>query len=76
MNLFEKLGNALLSRLAPEATAEAACGSCVAGCQYVQNKCSGAYLYKRCCCIGQTGSTCWYCPTGECSAWQLCGAYC
>ncbi|MFF4263490.1 hypothetical protein ACFY7Y_00355 [Streptomyces virginiae] len=75
MKLLTRMGDALLGRLAPEATATAVCGDCSAiemGCGYKQNKCSGAYLYKRCCCTG----SCANCSAGVCGPWQLCGAYC
>ncbi|MEU9032975.1 hypothetical protein AB0D46_36835 [Streptomyces sp. NPDC048383] len=45
MKLLTRMGDALLGRLAPEATATAVCGDCQAiemGCGYKQNKCSGA----------------------------------
>ncbi|MFD8974197.1 MULTISPECIES: hypothetical protein [Streptomyces] len=66
MNLFTRLGTAILDRLAPE-TSAAAASPCTSGCNgYIkQTKCVGATLYVRCCSLFE-----------NCSAWYSCGPQC
>ncbi|MFE1553241.1 hypothetical protein [Streptomyces sp. NPDC058718] len=68
MNLFSKLGNAMLNRLAPETSATAGWSACTSCGEYLaryQSKCVGATLYARCCH-----------SNGDCSQWFNCGPQC
>ncbi|MFE6765661.1 hypothetical protein [Streptomyces sp. NPDC057689] len=66
MNLFTRLGNTILDRLAPE-TSAAASSPCTIGCNgYMkQTKCVGATLYVRCCKLFD-----------NCTPWYSCGPQC
>ncbi|MGW9037502.1 hypothetical protein ACWGQ4_21455 [Streptomyces sp. NPDC055721] len=67
MNVFTRLGNAMLHRLAPETSATAgwsACTSCGEWLASYQSKCVGATLYARCC------------SPYNCSEWFNCGPQC
>ncbi|MEU6621744.1 hypothetical protein ABZ926_13355 [Streptomyces litmocidini] len=68
MNLFSRLGNALLDRLAPE-TSAAAGYICSYGCgsgYFKETQCIGPKMYVRCC---QGGG-------GYCGGWEYCGYQC
>ncbi|MEU9719401.1 hypothetical protein [Streptomyces sp. NPDC047976] len=69
MTLFTRLGNSILDRLAPEASA-AGYNVCTYGCfDYVkQTKCVGATLYIRCCHPNF--------PVEMCPNWTSCGPQC
>ncbi|MEU8526365.1 MULTISPECIES: hypothetical protein [Streptomyces] len=67
MSLFNKLGNAMLNRLAPEASATAgwsACTSCGEWLARYESRCAGSSLYARCC------------SPYNCSEWFYCGPQC
>ncbi|MFE6765662.1 hypothetical protein [Streptomyces sp. NPDC057689] len=67
MNLFTRLGNTILDRLAPETSATAAwsaCTSCGEWLARYESKCVGATLYARCC------------SHYNCSEWFSCGPQC
>lgn len=71
MSLFTRLGNAMLHRLAPEASATAAWSACTSCGEYYaryQSKCVGATLYARCC--GRTYAD------DDCTGWYNCGPQC
>ncbi|MEU5980124.1 hypothetical protein [Streptomyces sp. NPDC047315] len=74
MKFLNRLGDTLLSRLAPETEAWAAedpcLGRCSGGCQtsYTQSQCIATRLHKRCCYVG--GSAC---TTPYCGPWKNCG---
>ncbi|GGY03508.1 hypothetical protein [Streptomyces tanashiensis] len=73
MKLFTRLGNVIIDRLAPAASAAAASTPCTIGCEnsgildIKQSKCVGATLYVRCCH-----------PTrlDFCTNWYSCGPQC
>ncbi|MEU9719402.1 hypothetical protein [Streptomyces sp. NPDC047976] len=68
MNRFTRLGDAILDRLAPEATA-AAWNNCSQGCPssypFKETHCYGPKMYVRCCTT-----------IDHCSSWQYCGLQC
>lgn len=76
MTFLTRLGDTLLSKLAPETEASAADNACLGVCAtgacqtaYVQvGACVATRLQKRCCRVG--GSAC---PVVTCGAWKNCG---
>ncbi|MFD7550711.1 hypothetical protein ACFV0R_18005 [Streptomyces sp. NPDC059578] len=71
MKLLTRLGDTLLSKLAPEAEAHAGCYSCSSGaCNTARpdGRCTAGRRFVRCCYSG--GSAC---PTPYCGSWEYCG---
>lgn len=76
MTFLTRLGDTLLSKLAPETEAWAANNPCLGSCSpgacntaYVQvGACVANRLHKRCCYVG--GSAC---PALTCGPWKNCG---